>query len=72
MSLRGLGLALRVCGSRGRLLCCLLHCRDFCPGLRKLGAFGGLLGASLMFFLCGATLFGVALYWRRRKEVRRA
>ena len=36
------------------------------------GEFGGLLGASLMFFLCGATLFGVALYWRHRKEVHRA
>ncbi len=35
------------------------------------GDFGGMLGASLMFFLCGAALFGVALYWRRRrKEVR--
>jgi uncharacterized membrane protein len=34
------------------------------------GDFGGMLGASLMFFLCGATLFGVAMYWRRRKEVR--
>jgi hypothetical protein len=36
------------------------------------GAFGGLLGAALMFFLCGATLFGVALYWRQRKGGRRA
>src|SRR5262249_20177651 len=36
------------------------------------GAFGGMLGAAVMFFLCGATLFGVALYWRRRKEVRHA
>jgi hypothetical protein len=34
------------------------------------GDFGGMLGASLMFFLCGATLFGVAQYWRRRKGVR--
>jgi hypothetical protein len=33
------------------------------------GDFGGMLGAALMFFLCGATLFGVAMYWRRRKEV---
>jgi hypothetical protein len=33
------------------------------------GEHGGMLGASLMFFLCGATLFGVAIYWRRRKEV---
>jgi uncharacterized membrane protein len=36
------------------------------------GEFGGMLGASLMFFLCGATLFGVALYWRQRKGVRHA
>lgn len=34
------------------------------------GEFGGMLGAALMFFLCGALLFGVALYWRKRKEVR--
>jgi hypothetical protein len=33
------------------------------------GDFGGLLGASVMFFLCGAALFGLAIYWRRRKEV---
>ena len=33
------------------------------------GDFGGMLGASLMFFLCGATLFLVAEYWRRRKVV---
>ena len=31
--------------------------------------FGGMLGAALMFFLCGLTLFGMTLYWRRRKEV---
>lgn len=36
------------------------------------GDFGGILGASLMFFLCGATLFGVAIYWRRRREIRHA
>jgi hypothetical protein len=36
------------------------------------GDFGGMLGAALMFFLCGATLFGVALYWRQRKGVRHA
>lgn len=34
------------------------------------GDVGGMLGASLMFFLCGAVLFGVAHFWRRRKEVR--
>ncbi len=33
------------------------------------GQFGGMLGAALMFFLCGAALFGVALYWRQRKAV---
>jgi uncharacterized membrane protein len=33
------------------------------------GAFGGMLGASLMFFLCGGSLFAVALYWRNRKAV---
>lgn len=31
------------------------------------GNFGGMLGASLVFFLCGLTLFGVAQYWRGRK-----
>jgi hypothetical protein len=36
------------------------------------GDFGGMLGASLMFFLCGAALFAVAQYWRRRKVVRHA
>lgn len=36
------------------------------------GDFGGMLGAALMFFLSGAALFGVAWYWRRRKEVRHA
>ncbi len=36
------------------------------------GNFGGMLGASAMFFLCGATLFGLATYWRRRKVVRHA
>ncbi len=34
------------------------------------GDFGGMLGAALMFFLCGAALFSVAMYWRRRREVR--
>jgi len=33
------------------------------------GAYGGMLGASLMFFLCGAALLAVALYWRKRKAV---
>jgi uncharacterized membrane protein len=34
------------------------------------GERGGMLGASLMFFLCGAMLVGLGVYWRRRKEVR--
>jgi uncharacterized membrane protein len=34
------------------------------------GNFGGMLGAALMFVLCGAALFGLAMYWRRRAEVR--
>jgi hypothetical protein len=33
------------------------------------GDFGGMLGAALMFFLCGAALSGLALYWRRRREI---
>jgi hypothetical protein len=33
------------------------------------GEFGGMLGASLMFFVCGGALTGVALYWRNRKGV---
>jgi hypothetical protein len=32
------------------------------------GEFGGMLGAALMFFLCGAALFGVTMYWHKRKE----
>lgn len=36
------------------------------------GAFGGMLGAALVFFLCGGALFGVAIYWRNRKAVPRA
>lgn len=34
------------------------------------GDFGGMLGASLMFFLCGAALFGMAQFWQRRKVLR--
>jgi uncharacterized membrane protein len=30
---------------------------------------GGMLGASLMFFLCGAALFGMARFWSHRKEI---
>ena len=36
------------------------------------GNLGGMLGAALMFFSCGAALFGVARYWQGRKEVRYA
>ena len=36
------------------------------------GDFGGMLGAALMFFLCGGALFMVARYWQGRKEVRYA
>jgi hypothetical protein len=32
------------------------------------GDFGGMLGGALMFFLCGAALFVVSLYWRQRKQ----
>jgi hypothetical protein len=34
------------------------------------GDFGGMVGAAFMFLLCGLTLFGLAMYWRRRTEVR--
>jgi uncharacterized membrane protein len=33
------------------------------------GEAGGMLGAALMFFLCGAGLFGLATYWGKRKEI---
>jgi uncharacterized membrane protein len=36
------------------------------------GDFGGMLGAALMFFVCGGALFIVARYWQGRKEVRYA
>jgi uncharacterized membrane protein len=36
------------------------------------GDFGGMLGAALMFFMCGGALFGVARYWQGRREVRYA
>lgn len=32
------------------------------------GDMGGMLGAAAMFFVCGAALFGVAQFWRRRKR----
>ncbi len=34
------------------------------------GERGGMLGAALMFFLCGAALFGLARFWSRRKASR--
>jgi uncharacterized membrane protein len=36
------------------------------------GGAGGMLGAAALFMLCGGVLFGVAQYWRKRKEVRHA
>ncbi len=32
---------------------------------------GGMLGASLLFFLCGATLFAMARFWTQRREASR-
>ena len=32
------------------------------------GGFFGMLGAALMFFLCGAGLYGLARFWSQRKE----
>jgi uncharacterized membrane protein len=36
------------------------------------GDLGGMLGAAMMFFMCGGALFAVARYWQGRKEVRYA
>jgi len=33
------------------------------------GAMGGMLGASLMFFLCGCGLLGMVAFWQKRKQV---
>ena len=33
------------------------------------GGAGGMLGAAAVFFACGAALFGVAWFWRHRKEI---
>ena len=33
------------------------------------GDAGGMLGGAAVFFLCGAALFGVAWFWRHRKEI---
>jgi uncharacterized membrane protein len=32
------------------------------------GDFGGMLGAAMMFLMCGAALYGVARYWQGRKQ----
>ncbi len=32
------------------------------------GGHGGMLGASCMFFLCGAAIFGFAMFWHQRKK----
>lgn len=34
------------------------------------GNLGGMLGGAMLFFLCGAFLFAMALYWKRRKSGR--
>ena len=31
------------------------------------GEFGGMVGGALLFFICGAFLFGMALFWKKRK-----
>ncbi|MEK6237102.1 MAG: DUF2157 domain-containing protein, partial [Planctomycetales bacterium] len=36
------------------------------------GDVGGMLGASLLFFLCGAALLAIAIFWRNRKGVSHA
>jgi uncharacterized membrane protein len=36
------------------------------------GEHGGMLGAALMFFICGGVLFGVARFWGKRKEAQHA
>jgi uncharacterized membrane protein len=33
------------------------------------GDMGGMLGAALLFFLCGCALLGVVFFWRQRKKV---
>jgi uncharacterized membrane-anchored protein len=41
-----------------------------CRYVDLFGERGGMLGAALMFFLCGAALFGLAKFWSRRKASR--
>lgn len=43
-----------------------------CRYIDLFGDAGGMLGAALMFFLCGAALFGLAMFWGKRKEQRHA
>jgi uncharacterized membrane protein len=43
-----------------------------CRYIDLFGDAGGMLGAALMFFLCGAALFGLAMFWGKRKERRHA
>jgi hypothetical protein len=33
------------------------------------GRVGGMLGAALLFFLCGCLLLGIVAFWRQRKRV---
>lgn len=39
-----------------------------CRYIDLFGDFAGMLGAALMFFICGVALFGFALFWRDRKR----
>ena len=39
-----------------------------CRYIDMFGNLGGMLGAALMFFLCGAALFGVARFWQGRSR----
>jgi uncharacterized membrane-anchored protein len=41
-----------------------------CRYVDLFGERGGMLGAALMFFLCGTALFGLAKFWSRRKTSR--
>jgi uncharacterized membrane-anchored protein len=41
-----------------------------CRYVDLFGERGGMLGAALLFFLCGAALFGLAKFWGRRKASR--
>ena len=58
---RGLPFAFGVCCVVLWAVCCYCH---------LFGDFGGILGAALMFAICGSALLGLGMYWRKRKEVR--